>query len=115
MSDLESIKQMAELLKSGATMLEEHCPECGSLLFRVKGEVLCPKCKKRVITVKEGEESSVVISPLLDEVEKITLTKIQEVSKQMIEERDIAKLERLSSLLLNYLEALEKMKNFQRK
>lgn len=114
MSDHEFIKQMAELLKSGATMLEEHCPECGSPLFRVKGEVRCSRCRKRVITVKEGEEPT-IISPLLDDVEKTALIKIQEINKKIMEEEDLYKLERLSNLLIKFLEALEKTKNLQRK
>ena len=104
----EHLKRMADLLKSGATMLEDHCPECNSPLFRVKGEVWCSRCNKRVIKVKEGEELLVTTLSSLNDVERMVLTKIQETSKLIIEEKDIANLEKLSRLLLNWLEALEK-------
>lgn len=104
----EHLKRMTALLKSGATMLEDHCPECNSPLFRVKGEVWCPRCNKRVIKVKEGEELFVTTLSSLNDVERMVLTKIQETSKLIMEEKDVANLEKLSKLLLNWLEALEK-------
>ncbi|MCS7368564.1 MAG: hypothetical protein NDF57_02515 [archaeon GBS-70-058] len=44
------IKEMAELLKEGATMLSYICPDCKVPLFRLKnGIIICPSCKRRVI------------------------------------------------------------------
>ena len=114
MSNDEHIKRMAYLLKSGATMLEDHCPECDSPLFKIKGDIWCPRCNKRVITVKEGEESLMSMTSLLSDIEKTTLTKIQDISKQIMEERDIANLERLCGLLVKLLEALEKTRRIQK-
>src|SRR5207245_187669 len=45
----EDVKRMADLLKSGATMLSDVCPECGNPLFRVKGDIFCAKCNKPVV------------------------------------------------------------------
>lgn len=57
MSD-EKIKEMANLLTSGATMLAKPCPKCGSPLFRTKeGTVLCPACGFKP-DVKEQEKES---------------------------------------------------------
>ena len=105
---------MSDLMKSGATMLQDQCPECNSPLFRVKGEVWCPRCNKRVITLKEGEEQLIVTSSLLDDVEKTILFKIQEINKQILEEKDLGKQEKLSSLLMKWLEALERTKRIKK-
>jgi len=44
MSD-EKVREMAELLSSGATMLSEACPKCGSPLFKLRdGKVVCVSC-----------------------------------------------------------------------
>ncbi len=44
---------MAELLRSGHTMLNEACPECNNPIFRDKeGNLLCPSCNKKVVIVK---------------------------------------------------------------
>ncbi len=114
MSDEENVKRMADLLRSGATMLEYNCPVCGSPLFKIRGEVWCPKCNKRVIISSGGEETQVTMQPLLSETEKIILLKIQESSQQIAEEKDIAKLEKLSSLLAKWLEALERTRRIQK-
>ena len=106
---------MADLLKSGAQMLQDHCPVCNSLLFKVKGEVRCPKCNKRVVTVKEGEESRLATSSLLDEVEKILLLKIQDSSRLIMEERDIAVLERLSNIVGRWIDMLENVRRMKLK
>ncbi len=58
MSD-EKIKEMANLLTSGATMLAKPCPKCGSPLFRTKGgEVLCPSCGFKPDLKEEEKEPS---------------------------------------------------------
>ncbi|MFH0749141.1 MAG: Sjogren's syndrome/scleroderma autoantigen 1 family protein [Candidatus Bathyarchaeota archaeon] len=110
----EHLKQMADLLKSGARMLEDHCPECNSPLFLVKGTVWCPKCQKKVIIIKEGEEPPKTVLPSLNNVESIILTKIQETSKLIMEEKDIENLEKLSNLLLKWLDVLEKSIKIQK-
>jgi len=44
---------MADLLRSGNTMLNMACPVCNNPLFRKKsGETFCPICEKKVLIVK---------------------------------------------------------------
>ena len=105
---------MTDLLRSGATMLQDHCPQCNSPLFRVGKDVLCPRCNRRVIIVKEGEEQLVAASSLLDDVEKTILLKIQEVNQQLKGEKDLANLEKLINLLVKWLEALERMRRIKK-
>lgn len=113
--DEETVKRMADLLKSGATMLFEHCPQCGSPLFKIQDEVWCPKCNKRVIIVKEGEETpDLSSSVLLSDVEKIVLSKLQEVSQRIKDENDVSKLETLGNLLSTWLEVLEKVRKIKK-
>jgi UPF0148 protein len=51
---MSDVKKMAEALRSGATMLAEPCPTCGSPLFRFRsGEVKCVNCDKIVMPVAE--------------------------------------------------------------
>ena len=114
-SDKEQVKRMADLLKSGAAMLFEHCPQCGSPLFKIRDEVWCPTCNKRVIIVKGGEEiPDLSSSTLLSDVEKIVLSKVQEVSQRIKDEEDVSKLEKLGNLLLTWLEVLEKVRKNKR-
>lgn len=77
----ESLKKMAELLKSGATMLSTVCPECRTPLYRLKsGEVICPNCNKRYYIVPEGvREEEVIVSAVLDNVERMAASKISSI------------------------------------
>jgi len=51
------IKKMAKLLHNGATMLDKNCPQCATILFRMKDNtIMCPKCEKQVVIVKSKED-----------------------------------------------------------
>ena len=66
------MKQMAELLRSGATMLSNSCPECGSPLFMLKsGDIVCANCQRRVMIVTEEEEAVVEAGVQLESLEKV--------------------------------------------
>jgi UPF0148 protein len=59
----ENVKKMAELLRSGNTMLNRSCPVCNTPIFRNKeGDLFCPSCNREVKIVdddtKEGEEET---------------------------------------------------------
>jgi len=109
------IKRMADVLKAGGAMLQDLCPECNSPLFKIKEEVWCINCNKKVILVKEGEPtpSLTEMAPLSD-VEGIVLTKLYEASQQGKKETDPAKLRELGSLLSTWLEVLERLKKIQK-
>ncbi|MFH0896547.1 MAG: hypothetical protein V1850_00660, partial [Candidatus Bathyarchaeota archaeon] len=74
----------------------------------------CPRHKKRVMAVNEGEEQLISMSSSLADVEKTILVKIQESNRQIMEEKDPANLEKLSSLLVKWLEALERTRRIQK-
>lgn len=105
---------MADLLRQGATMLSDQCPECNSPLFRINGEVWCPRDNKRIMIVKEGEEARGEAAVSLAEVERTILAKIQDSNRAILEERDPASLERLSSQLVKWLEAMERVRRIQK-
>ncbi|UCH37229.1 MAG: hypothetical protein JSV76_05980 [Candidatus Bathyarchaeota archaeon] len=114
MSDDENIKRMADLLKSGATMLEHHCPVCSLPLFMINEEIWCPKCNKRVVIVNESEPSLPASTYSLNYLERVLLLKIQETSEYISNETDIEKLRQLSELVLTLLAALERTYKIQK-
>jgi UPF0148 protein len=114
-NDDKQIKRMADLLKSGATMLFEHCPECNTPLFKIKNEVWCSNCNKRVIIVGEGEETKVTNMLLLEDIEKTIIIKLQEISHGIRNEMNPAKLLEMGELLLKWFEILEKVRNIRKK
>lgn len=106
----EDVKRMAELLKSGATMLSDICPECGSPLFRVKGDIFCAKCNKPVVYAKAaGPQTILAPSLLLDSIEQTITLKISETNELLKLEKDPERLSAYSNLVFGWLSMLEKL------
>lgn len=108
------LKRMSELLKSGATMLSQSCPECGSPLFRVRNEIICAKCNKPVVIVKATEEEGKIMSGrVLDEVEQTILSKIREINGVLMTESDAERLTQHGKALSTWLDALDKVRKLK--
>jgi UPF0148 protein len=101
---------MVDLLRQGATLTDLACPVCSSPLFRLKnGDTWCAKCQKRVIVVKEGEDTAKVASAIaLETVEATLLSKIQDIQNKMQHEENMEELQKLGNVLSGLLETLEK-------
>jgi len=105
---------MAELLKSGATMLSETCPECGTPLFRKGKEVFCPKCNRPVVIIQSAEqETRLMADRVLENSEDTLLAKIQEVNVAMKNENDPEKLIIYGNALSTWLGAIEKLRKLR--
>ncbi len=110
----EDVKRMADLLKSGATMLSDICPECGSPLFRVKGDVFCAKCNKPVVYARAtGPQATVSPSMLFESVEQTIVGKISEANQLLKSEKDPEKLLAYSNLVFGWLSMLEKLRTLK--
>ena len=109
------LQTMADLLKQGATLTDLSCPACASPIFKLKsGEFWCAKCQKRVILVKEGQTPEEATRPiLLSTLETTVLTKIQEIEKRIKEEEDPEQLQKLTTILSNLLDELNKIRKMK--
>ncbi len=107
----DDVKRMADLLKSGATMLSDICPECGSPLFRIKGEVFCAKCNKPVVyATATGPQASISPGHLLDSLEQTIMAKLTQANELLKSEKDPEKLSVYSNLVFGWLSTLEKLR-----
>ena len=110
----EDVKRMADLLKSGATMLSDVCPNCGSPLFKVRGDIFCAKCNKPVVYAKAtGPQATVSSSMLLESVEQTVIVKISETNELLKTEKDPERLSAYSNLVFGWLSMLEKLHNLK--
>ena len=108
------VKRMAELLKSGAAMLPETCPECGTPLFRKGDETFCPKCNKPVVIIRSAEqETRLMADRVLEDLEQTLLAKIREVSMAMRIEKDPEKLLAYGNALASWLGSIEKVRRLR--
>jgi UPF0148 protein len=108
------VKKMSDLLKSGATMLQETCPVCGTPLFRKGKETFCPKCNQPVAIVKTTEdETRLMTDRVLENSEHTLLTKIQETSSALKGETDPERLASYGAALTSWLDAIEKLRRLR--
>lgn len=108
------VKKMAELLKSGATMLSETCPECGTPLFRKGKETFCAKCNKPVVIIQTAEdETRLRTNQVLESSEQTLLAKIQEINLALKNEKDPEKLVFYGNALSTWLGAIEKLRRLR--
>jgi UPF0148 protein len=114
--DTKNIKEMADLLRQGATLTEHSCPACSSPLFKLRnGDLWCVSCQKRVIFVKEGEkEPEINQAPAFSSLESTLLEKIQAIEKQLAEETDAEKLQNLGATLSTLLESFERTRKINK-
>ncbi|RLE82072.1 MAG: hypothetical protein DRJ51_02360 [Thermoprotei archaeon] len=106
------VKYMAQLLKAGATMLSENCPACKTPLLKLKsGEVICPRCKRRVFIVKdEREEAELKRNLLLEYTKDVLYEKIEEYTDFIRKEADTTKLSEYLVVMIRLLECLERIR-----
>jgi UPF0148 protein len=106
------VKRMAELLKTGAIMMAEFCPDCKVPIFRLtSGEMICPSCGRRVVFAKSSEAEKVATQTSAAlELEGVLQKKIL-LMKERIEGTDDPKeLESISRSLSSLLDSLEKVR-----
>jgi UPF0148 protein len=108
---------MADLLRQGDTLTDLSCPVCASPLFRLKdGTLWCANDEKKVVIVKEGEETpkQAAASTAYDKLEATLLAKMQELQGKIEKTEDIAELQKLSVALSELLNSVEKIKSIKK-
>jgi UPF0148 protein len=108
------VKRMADLLRSGATMLQETCPVCATPLFRLGKDTFCPKCNRPVAIVKSAEEEVKLASQqVLDNLDQTVLEKIAELNAAIKNEHGLTPLRELGEAVKTYLFVLEQVRKLR--
>ena len=104
-----SVKKMGELLRQGARMLSDTCPECGTPLFQLRnGDTICPMCNRPVKYVKG--DAAPEAEAHKERLEESLRKKIDEVQARLEEADDPALMVELTDTLMKLMEALDKAK-----
>ena len=120
----DDAKIMADLLRTGHTMLNLACPVCNNPLFRDKNnEIFCSICKKKVIIKKNEDieksskpfekknETSEILEQNLNSLKTILEEKIKWVSQKLEKETQIDLIERYIEVLIKLFDLLKKILN----
>ena len=110
----KGLKDMAELLRTGAKMLDKSCPECSSPLFQLKsGEIWCGNCQRRVVIVQEGKGTATETGLQLDSLEKALMAKVSSLTIRLSAEEELGKLKEMTKVIDSLLSSLEKLRGIK--
>jgi uncharacterized Zn finger protein (UPF0148 family) len=124
------ISTTAELIRRGASILQEACPRCGAVQIKFKGKIYCtneddldsvlnpkeasPTSQTQGSSEIQNEEKPIVVSPQVsqsnDPLRRLLEEKLNTVSKQLESTTDIVEQGKLLDLVSKYVETLEKLK-----
>lgn len=112
--DDTSVKKMADLLRRGATMLANSCPQCGSPLFKVGDDIYCVKCDRRIVySTSEKEVEAKTVKSLLPELRETLIGKLKVLNELVESETDIEALTRLANLMVLLLQSLHRLEKMR--
>jgi len=115
----------AELIRHGATILQEPCPRCGAVQIKFHGKVYCtneddlesllnPVSQSGAPPTVQGKLEEKRPEPATSEttnsVRKLLEEKLNILSKQLDSTTDIDEQAKILELMSKYLETLEKVK-----
>ena len=112
--DDTSVKKMADLLRRGATMLADACPQCGSPLFKVGDDIYCAKCDRRIVYADPDEEvETQAVMTLIPELRETLIGKLKSLNELVDSETDIESLTKLANLMVLLLQSLHRLENMK--
>lgn len=111
----------AELIRRGATILQEPCPRCGAVQIRFNGKVYCTNEDDiGALLSSDGSKDSTPVkvevprtggqSKTVEPLRKLLEEKLSALSKQLDSTTDLEEQTRILDLISKYLETLEKAK-----
>lgn len=104
------VKKMADLLRHGATMLAQACPQCGSPLMKVGEDIYCATCDRKIVIVKEGQQvDSSVLRSMIPELKETLVRKLRAVNDLVAQETNVDALAKLAGLMLLLLQSLQQL------
>ncbi|MFC1804128.1 Sjogren's syndrome/scleroderma autoantigen 1 family protein [Thermoproteota archaeon] len=104
-----SLKQLAELLRKGAIMLSDTCPECNTPLFRLTdGNLVCPMCNKPVVIVPA--DADIELMAQQGSIDQTLLNKVKEIQSMLEIEKEPLRINALLETLMKLLDVREKVR-----
>lgn len=104
----QGMKEMADMLRQGAKMLSATCPECGAPLFQLKtGEIFCPREKREVKLVREGETPEKAKQDA--SLDKTLQAKLSLIQQRLDAASEPAEIRELTETITTLLDALARL------
>jgi uncharacterized Zn finger protein (UPF0148 family) len=124
----EDAKKMANLLKSGYTMLNLACPVCNNPVFKNKnGDTFCPICNRKVLLInpelsdnkdkyhipinqKEVTNTEVNDLTIYQNLKRVVIMKIKLFTSLLENEKDIEIVDKLTRSLIQLINLISQIR-----
>lgn len=100
------MKLAAEMVKRGAAVLGQPCPQCGGIQVRYLGKVYCTGHEDLSSVLKV---EAVQFDTVAANLREVLLAKLNEAAGLLEKEKDGTKQDQLASLMAKYLDLLQKL------
>jgi len=107
-------KKAVKMLLNGATLLSEPCPHCKGVRVMKDGNALCVTCGKEPEIKKIESDSKINESNIIPKTEStlsILEQKLQNLSKELEDEKDLEKQQQILKSINSIVEIIGKLKN----
>jgi UPF0148 protein len=105
--------KMSKLLLSGATMLNDSCPDCKIPLFKKDEKIFCPQCEREALYVKNDSEVKQLVRKFTLEESTLQLRDIL-TGKMNYLTNQLASSENMQEMI-NILEVIDKILTIMQK
>lgn len=134
-AERRKVATTAELIRKGATLLNETCPRCGGVQIRYQGKIYCinednlsnilsapsaparssvpvvePAISKRELNAVASKPATASAASERDALRSLLEEKLAKVSRELESSQDFDQQAKLLDLISKYLETLEKLK-----
>lgn len=102
-------KKAVEMLLKGATLLSQPCPYCSGVRVMMDGNALCVNCGRepKNSQIEPAIEKKEESDPALEILEE----KLQSLSKELENEKDHEKQQKILKSINSLIESISKLKN----
>lgn len=104
----QKIGEAMVLIRRGATLLKEPCPNCSSLQVRYKGRTLCINCND--LSDLTSIDTLAQVGDVTSSLGGMVLSKLRQLTDALSREVDVEKQAKLANLILLYMDIIEKIK-----
>ena len=104
-------KKAAEMLLQGATLLSEPCPYCKGVRVMKEGQALCISCGRQPEKKEIPNQDPPKVAT--SSIEKILEKKMDNLTKELEQEKDHEKQQNILKTINSLLETMEKAKGKQ--
>jgi uncharacterized Zn finger protein (UPF0148 family) len=111
----KKLKNAADFLLSGGTLLSEPCNKCSGIQIRKNNEIKCIICGNTTLpennTTKEVEE--IVDSGHADQLRKKIIKRLNHLTNSIGSDKNLVEEEQRLRVIDNYIKILEKIKSLE--